>query len=246
MGTSIVVTSGKGGTGKTSVTGGIASCLAAMGYRVLCLDLDIGLRNLDMTLGMSDDVLMDFSDVLQQRCDLEHAAAEHPVIKNLFLLTAPVNSTASHFDFGELGALIQQIKESFDYCLIDCPAGIDTGFQLATSAADRAIVVSTTEPASLRDAQLAVNQLRSKQIPIHLVVNKLSRKLLRRLRTNIDDAMDMAGLPLLGIVPEDDKVPVCCGLGKPVILQEKRGAALAYYNLARRLTGQRVPLQRFY
>lgn len=245
MGTSIVITSGKGGTGKTSVTGGIASCLAAMGHRVLCMDLDIGLRNLDMTLGMSDQVLMDFSDVIYQRCDLEHAVAEHPKIKNLYLLTAPINSSAAHFDQLDLMTLIGQIKRSFDYCLIDCPAGIDAGFRLATCGADRAIVVSTTEPASLRDAQQAVNLLRSKRIPIHLVVNKLSKKLLRRLHTNIDDAMDMAGLPLLGIIPEDDLVPICGGLGKPVILREKRGAAIAYYNLARRLTGEHVPLQRF-
>lgn len=245
MGTSIVITSGKGGTGKTSVTGGIATCLAAMGYRVLCMDLDIGLRNLDMTLGMSDQALMDFSDVIYHRCSLEEAVVEHRKIKNLFLLTAPINATASSFDHLDLMTLIGQIKRSFDYCLIDCPAGIDAGFQLATCGADRAIVVSTTEPASLRDAQQTVSQLRTRNLPIHLVVNKLSKKLLRRLRTNIDDAMDTAGLPLLGIIPEDDQVPVCGGLGKPVILHEKRGAAAAYYNLARRLTGQRVPLPRF-
>lgn len=245
MGTSIVITSGKGGTGKTSVTGGIASCLAAMGYRVLCMDLDIGLRNLDMTLGMSDQALMDFSDVIYHRCSLEEAVVEHRKIKNLFLLTAPINATASNFDHLDLMTLIGQIKRSFDYCLIDCPAGIDAGFRLATCGADRAIVVSTTEPASLRDAQQTVSKLRTRNLPIHLVVNKLSKKLLRRLRTNIDDAMDTAGLPLLGIIPEDDQVPVCGGLGKPVILHEKRGAAAAYYNLARRLTGQRVPLQRF-
>lgn len=245
MGTSIVITSGKGGTGKTSVTGGIASCLAAMGYRTLCLDLDIGLRNLDMILGMSDRVLMDFSDVIYQRCDLESAVVEHPKIKNLFLLTAPLNSSASHFDRLDLMTLIGQIKRSFDYCVIDCPAGIDTGFELATCGADRAIVVSTTEPASLRDAQQTVARLRGQRIPIHLVINKLSKRLLRRLHTNIDDAMDSAGLPLLGIIPEDDLVPICGGLGKPLILREKKGAAMAYYNLARRLTGEQIPLPRF-
>lgn len=245
MGTSIVITSGKGGTGKTSVTAGIASCLAAMGYQTLCLDLDIGLRNLDMVLGMSDRVLMDFSDVIYQRCDLEGAVVEHPKIKNLFLLTAPLNSSATHFDQLDLMTLIGQIKRTFDYCLIDCPAGIDAGFELATCGADRAIVVSTTEPASLRDAQQTVTRLRRQRIPIHLVINRLSKRLLRRLHTNIDDAMDTAGLPLLGIIPEDDLVPICGGLGKPLILREKRGAAMAYYNLARRLTGAQIPLPRF-
>lgn len=245
MGISIVITSGKGGTGKTAVLSGVASCLAAMNYRVLCLDLDIGLRNLDMTLGMSDRVMMDFSDVIYQRCTLQQAVVEHPQIHNLFLLTAPVSARAAHFDRLDMMTLISGIKKEFDYCLIDSPAGIDDGFQLATCGADRAIVVSTTEPAALRDAQQAVSLLRRQRIPIHLVVNKVSKKLLRRLHTTIDDAMDTAALPLLGVVPEDDKVPVCAGLGKPVILNERRGAANGYYNIARRLTGERVPLHRF-
>ncbi len=245
MGITIVVTSGKGGTGKTSVLGGVASCLAAMGHRVLCLDMDIGLRNLDMTLGMSDLVLMDFSDVIYQRCSLAQAAVEHPKIKNLFLLTAPLNSRASHFDQLDLMTLLSQARQQFDYCLIDSPAGIDVGFQLAACGADRAIVVSTTEPAALRDAQQAVSQLQKQQIPIHLVVNKVSRKLLRKLHTTIDDAMDTAGLPLLGVVPEDSQVPICGGKGQPLILCQRRGACIGYYNIARRLTGQRVPLHRF-
>lgn len=245
MGISIVVTSGKGGTGKTSVLCGIASCLAAMDHKVLCLDMDIGLRNLDMALGMSDRVLMDFSDVIYQRCPLSEAVAEHPKIKNLFLLTAPVSARAGHFDWLDLMALIGQINREFDYCLIDSPAGIDAGFELATCGADRAIVVSTTEPASLRDAQQAVNELRRKHIPIHLVVNRVERSLLRKLHTTIDDAMDTAGLPLLGVVPEDKKVPVASGLGTPLILTERRGAAIAYYNIARRLTGEQVRLARF-
>lgn len=245
MGISIVVTSGKGGTGKTAVLCGIASCLAAMNYRVLCLDMDIGLRNLDMALGMSDRVLMDFSDVIYQRCTLSQAVAAHPKEPNLFLLTAPVSARAAHFDRLDLMSLLGQIRREFDFCLIDCPAGIDAGFELAVAGADRAIVVSTTEPSSLRDAQQAVAQLLQRRIPIHLVVNKMSKKLLRRLHTTIDDAMDTSGLPLLGIVPDDPKVPVYTGLGKLVIQEEHRGAAIGYYNIARRLTGARVPLHRF-
>jgi septum site-determining protein MinD len=245
MGKTIVITSGKGGTGKTSMVCGVAACLAAMNHRVLCLDLDVGLRNPDIALGMSDRVLMDFSDVLYQRCTLEEAVVEHQDIKNLFLLTAPLGIRASKIDSIDLMTLLGQIKRSFDYCLIDSPAGIGSGFELASIGADRAIVVSTTEPASLRDAQQAVRLLMDRNIPIHLVVNKMSKSLLRRLHTTIDDAMDTAGLPLLGIVPQDDKVPICNGLGQSVILKEKRGAAIAYYNIARRLTGQRVPLHRF-
>lgn len=245
MGVSIVITSGKGGTGKTTLLSGVASCLAAMNYRVLCLDMDIGLRNLDLMLGMTDRVMMDFSDVIHERCSLEEAVAEHPDIKNLFLLTSPLSARATHFEREDLIALIGQIKESFDFCFIDCPAGIDAGFELACCGADRAIVVSTTDPISLRDAQQAVMQLRHQPIPIHLVVNRMSKRLLRKLHTTIDDAMDTAGLPLLGIVPEDDRVPIFTGLGKPVILHERRGAATGYYNIARRLVGIRVPLHRF-
>ena len=245
MGMTIVITSGKGGTGKTSVLCGVASCLAAMGYRVLCLDLDIGLRNLDIALGMSDRVLMDFSDVIYQRCSLADAAVEHPDIPNLYLLTAPMGARAEHIDSIDLMTLLGQIRREFDYCLIDSPAGIGSGFELASLGADRAIVVSTTDPASLRDARQAVNLLRSRNITIHLVVNKMSKSLLRKLHTNIDDAMDTAGLPLLGIVPQDDKVPVCNAKGEIVIIKERRGAAIGYYNIARRLTGQRVRLHRF-
>jgi septum site-determining protein MinD len=216
-----------------------------MGYRVLCLDMDIGLRNLDMVLGMSDRVLMDFSDVIYHRCSLAEATVEHPEIKNLFLLTSPLNARASHFDQLDMMALLSQIRQQYDYCLIDSPAGIDLGFQLASCGADRAIVVSTTEPASLRDAQQAVSLLQSRNIPIHLVVNRMSRRLLRRLHTNIDDAMDTAGLPLLGVVPDDERVSICGGLGQPIILNQRRGAAIAYYNIARRLAGMKVPLRRF-
>lgn len=245
MGNTIVITSGKGGTGKTSVLCGVASCLAAMNYRVLCLDMDVGLRNLDIALGMTDRVLMDFSDVIHQRCALEDAAVEHPVISNLFLLTAPMRTSGLQIDAQDLIDLLEQIQQRFDYCLIDSPAGIGSGFALAGMGADRAVVVSTTDPASLRDAQQAVNLLRRRDIPIHLLVNKMSKTMLRKLHTTIDDAMDTAGLPLLGIVPQDDKVPICNSLGQSVILKEKRGAAIAYYNIARRLAGQRVPLHRF-
>lgn len=245
MGISIVITSGKGGTGKTSLACGVGSCLAAMGYRVLLLDMDIGLRDLDLALGMSDRVLMDFSDVLYQRCSLEEAVVEHPIIQNLFLLTAPMTARPGQFDSVDLMTLLAKVKEQFDYCLIDCPAGIDTGFELATAGADRAIVVSTTDPICLRNAQRTVSLLQRQHIPIHLVVNKVSKRILRKLHTNIDDAMDAAGLPLMGIVPDDEKVPICGGLGQPIILHQRKGAATAYYNIARRITGTHIPMYHF-
>lgn len=244
MGTAIVITSGKGGTGKTSLTAGAASCLAALGRRVLCLDGDIGLRNLDLALGMSDQALMDFTDVLEGRCPLELAAPEHPRIKGLHLLSAPVTPPARPISAAAMQALVAQIKEAYDYCLIDCPAGLGSGFQLATCGADRAIVVSTTDASSLRDAQRTVAELRGRLPRLHLVMNRVQTKLLRRLHTNIDDAMDTAGLPLLGIVPEDANVTLAANQGVPLILSSGRGAAMAYLNIARRLDGQRVPLMK--
>ncbi|WP_294550293.1 septum site-determining protein MinD [uncultured Pseudoflavonifractor sp.] len=243
MSTAVVVTSGKGGTGKTSLTGGVSSCLAALGQRVLCIDMDIGLRNLDISLGLTDRALMDFTDVLEGRCSLKRAAVPHPVIKNLYLLTAPLTLPPGISE-ERMKAFIRRAREQYDYILMDSPAGMGEGFRLAVCGADRGIVVSTTDASALRDAQRVVSLL-SRQLPaIHLVVNRVQPKLLRRLHTTIDDAMDAAGLPLLGVVPEDEQVMLSANQGKPIILASRKGAAVAYLNIARRLLGERVPLMR--
>ena len=244
MSTAIVITSGKGGTGKTSLTGGVASCLAALGHRVLCIDMDIGLRNLDLTLGMSDRALMDFTDVLSGRCPLERAAVSHPVIQGLSLITAPVRLPQEPLSEPAMRDLIRQAKQRYDYILMDSPAGLGQGFRLACCGADRAVVVSTTDASALRDAQRTVTILRDRLPRIQLVVNRVQPKLLRRLHTTIDDAMDAAGLPLLGIVPEDPQVMLCANQGQPLIVRTSRGAAIAYLNIARRLLGQRVPVMK--
>lgn len=244
MGTVIVVTSGKGGTGKTSLTSGVASCLAALGQKVLCIDLDIGLRNLDISLGMTDRALMDFTDVVEGRCSLERAAVEHPVIRGLYLLTAPVRPSPSSMDEEKMKAMLETARAQFDYILIDSPAGLGSGFRLAVCGADRAVVVSTNDSSALRDAQRTVVELGRRLDIIHLVMNRIQPKLLRRLRTTIDDAMDAAGLPLLGVVPEDSQVILAANTGEPLILFSRKGAALAYLNIAKRLMGQRVPLMK--
>ena len=136
MGTAVMITSGKGGTGKTSLTAGVASCLAALGRRVLCIDLDIGLRNLDIALGLSDRAVMDFSDVMERRCPLLTAAVEHPDIRGLYLLTAPL--TLEQPDIQQFRTLVDEAKDCFDFVFMDSPAGLGVGFQLAMAAADRA------------------------------------------------------------------------------------------------------------
>ena len=242
MGQSIVITSGKGGTGKTSITGGVATALARMGKSVLCIDMDIGLRNLDIALGLNDWVLMDFSDVALGHCALSRAVVQHPEIPGLYMLTAPMN-LPPELTKADIRALMNTARSYYDYILVECPAGLGAGFQLATCGVDRAIVVSTNDASSLRDAQRVVSEL-SHLRQIHLVMNRIQPKLLRRLRTTIDDAMDAAGLPLLGVVPEDPQVILSANLGKALVPTSRQGAAVACANIARRLDGQRVPIMK--
>ena len=243
MGQVIAVVSGKGGTGKTSFVSHVGLYLADMGKRVLCLDCDVGLRNLDIALGMSDRAVMDFTDVLAGRCTLQEAAAAHPVQKNLFLLTAP--SLIRSVDRAAFGRLMNEIRRRFDYCLVDAPAGLEEGFRLAITGCDRAIVVTTTDPTSLRDAQRTVQELGA--LPrgkVHLVVNRCKKRLMKHLHQTIDDAIDAAGLPLLGVVPEDEALPLALGRGIPLVFQYNRCADTAYRNIARRLAGERVALMK--
>ena len=242
MGTAIMVTSGKGGTGKTSLTAGVSSCLAALGKRVLCIDLDIGLRNLDIALGMDDRAVIDFTDVMDRRCSLLTGAGEQPKIRGLHLLTAPLR--LEHPDFDRFRQVVEEAKEMYDFVLLDSPAGLGDGFQLAMCAADRAVVVSATDPAALRDAQRAVSELIHTVDELHLVMNRVEPRVMRHLHTTIDEAMDTAGLPLLGVVPEDPKVVLAAGHGVPLVLYARRGAVRAYLNIAKRLLGQKVPLMK--
>lgn len=241
----IAVVSGKGGTGKTSLVSGVGAALALSGRRVLCLDCDVGLRNLDLALGLSDKALMDFSDVARHRCNLEEAAVEHPKLPGLFLLTAPVRSGPPAVTEAEMRSLLEEARKKFDYCLLDAPAGLGSGFQLAVCGADRCVVVTTADATALRDAQHTVMELsRFPEGRLHLVVNRVRQKMLRQLHATIDDAIDRAGLPLLGVVPEDDALPLHLNQGLPLLPAGGQGAAAAYRNIARRIQGERVPLAR--
>ena len=243
MATVIAVTSGKGGTGKTSLVGAVGSCLAALGHPTLCVDMDVGLRNLDLTLGLADRALMDFTDVVQGRCLLGKAVVEHPEIRGLFLLTAPF-SLPQGIPEEDVRRMLKEARERYDYILLDAPAGLGEGFRLAVCGCDRAIVVATTDASALRDAQRTVGELTRRVDNIHLVVNRVQPKLMKKLHATIDDAMDAAGLPLLGVVPEDSKVMLSANRGVPLILCANKGAAIGYRNIALRLDGRRVPLMK--
>ena len=245
MGKIIAVVSGKGGTGKTSFTANVGLALAALGCHTLCLDCDITLRNLDLALGLSDRALMDFTDVIAGRCTLEDAVVQHPKYPKLHLLTAPLSARPVPIAPEQMKALLDRIRQTYDYCLIDAPAGLGMGFHLASDYADRAVVVTNTDASSLRDAQHTVMELdRFPAGALHLVVNRVRKKLLRQLHATIDDAIDKAGLPLLGVVPEDDALPLCMNRGVPILLADGQSAATAYRNIAKRLQGERVPLLR--
>ena len=241
----VAVVSGKGGTGKTSFTAGAGSALAQLGQKVLCVDCDVALRNLDLALGLTDRAIMDFTDVAQERCSLDMAAVEHPDIPGLFLLTAPTRSRGRPVSEEQMAAMLNTARERFDYCFLDAPAGLDSGFQLATCAADRCVVVATADASSLRDAQHTVMELhRFPTGRLHLVVNRVRKKMLRSMHATMDDAIDRAGLPLIGVIPEDDALPLSLNKGVPLLLSGSQGAAAAYRNIAKRLQGQKVPLLR--
>ena len=240
------VISGKGGTGKTTICAAVATCLAADGKRVLCIDADIGLRNLDIALGMAELPIVAFTDVLHGHYTLADATV-HPKLDRLFLFTAPIRENEALIDQAGFGRLLEQAREQFDVCLIDAPAGIGPGFRLATCHADRCLVISTPDPASMRDAGCAADLLAlDGKEDLLLVVNRVAPKLFSRMTLTVDDIMDDVGLPLLGLVPEDTDVVLAAAEGSPLIFATdgRGGAAEACLRISRRLCGQLLPLMK--
>ena len=243
MGELIAVLSGKGGTGKTSVCGAVATSLAHMGETVLCIDCDVGLRNLDIALGLADEGALSFADVASGAYTLE-AAMPHPFFPGLRFLTAPMGCAASDVDFDAFARLLEQAKQQFTYVFLDAPAGIEAGFQLAARYADRVIVVTNSDPASIRDASQAGNLLEQMgKTNVRLVVNRIHKRTAEVMKLTVDDIMDRAGLPLLGIVPEDVNVVLAASKNIPLIRASRGGAAAACRRIAKRITGQSVPVR---
>lgn len=240
MGELIAIVSGKGGTGKTTLCAGIAQALAQNGETVLCIDCDVGLRNLDIALGISSLGALSFTEAVQYGL---HRATVHPDFPQLHFLTAPMNCNAGAVDLEAFGDLLQQAREQFSYVLLDAPAGIEAGFRLAARYSDRIIVVTGSDPASVRDAARAGQLLRSmgKQ-NIRLVVNRISPKLVKAMKLTVDDIMDRAGLPLLGILPEDPEVVLAAVYETPLLKHTHKGAAAACRRIALRIQGKRVPV----
>ena len=243
MGEVIAVLSGKGGTGKTSVCAGLATALAETGASVLCVDCDVGLRNLDISLGMASYGTLSFQDVIRENYGPE-AAATHPHYPSLKFLTAPVECTADQIDPEAFRDFLRQAREAFAYVLLDAPAGVDAGFRLAARYADRVILVTGPGPAAIRDAG-RIGQIleQMEKTDVRLVVNRLTAELIDALDLTVDDIMDQAGLPLLGLVPEDPCVLLSAANEKPLLKATRRGAAAACRRIAKRLMGQRVKIK---
>ena len=243
MGELIAVLSGKGGTGKTSICAGIAEALALLGEKVLCIDCDVGLRNLDIALGMSQVGALSFLDVCSGGYPLD-AAAQHPVYPGISFLTAPVSCAADSIDPVAFSQMLEQARSRYSYVLLDAPAGIETGFQLAARFADRVLLVTGADPASIRDASRASDILETMgKKNIRMIINRVSPKMIASMGVTVDDIMDQSGLPLMGLVPEDSNVILAAAFRQPLLGYGKKGAAAACRRIARRLQGQSVPVK---
>lgn len=242
MGELLAVLSGKGGTGKTSVCAGVATALADSGAKVLCIDCDIGLRNLDISLGLSQMGALSFADVYSGDYSLEQAC-RHPVYPNLHFLTAPVNCPVEQVDHQAFAQMLRRARETYQYIFLDAPAGIDAGFQLAARFADRVLLVTGADPAAVRDATRAgeLLELMGKG-DIRLIVNRINVKMVTAMAVTVDDVMDRAGLPLIGIVPEDANVTLAAAFGTPLLKRTKKGAAAACRRIAKRIQGLSEPI----
>lgn len=243
MGEVIAVLSGKGGTGKTTVCAGVASALALSGRKVLCIDCDMGLRNLDISLGMSQEDVLSFTDVCNGGYDLEQAT-RHNTFSDLYFLTAPVRERADNVDKTAFRTLLEQAREKFDFVFLDAPAGLHAGVTLTYADADRVILVTGADYASVRAAaQIGQVLERAGKTDIRLVVNWYEPKTLSAMGWTVDDIMDQAGLPLLGVVPEDRNVILATANRTPLLRFTRWGAAKACKRIAQRLEGHTVDIK---
>lgn len=238
----IVVTSGKGGVGKTTTSANVGTGLAEMGKSVVLIDADIGLRNLDVVMGLENRIVYNLVDVIEGNCRLKQALIKDKRHAGLFLMPAAQTRDKNCITPEQMIKLIESLKLQFDYIIIDCPAGIEQGFQNAVAGADHAIVVTTPEVSAIRDADRIIGLLEANEIKkIDLVVNRLRQDLVRRGEMmNVDDVLDILGLPLLGIVPDDENVVIATNQGEPLVGKNNL-AGHAFYNICSRLEGKEVP-----
>jgi septum site-determining protein MinD len=247
MGEAIVITSGKGGVGKTTTSANLGTSLALQGKRVCLVDTDIGLRNLDVVMGLENRIIYDLVDVIQGRCKIHQALVKDKRFEDLlYLLPAAQTLDKTSVTPEQMKELITGLKQDYDYVVIDCPAGIEHGYKNAIAGADKAIVVTTPEISAVRDADRIIGLLEKEEnieAP-KLVINRIRNHLMKNGdMLDVDEVTAHLSIDLLGIVADDDEVIKASNHGEPIALNPNSKASIAYRNIARRILGESIPLQ---
>ena len=244
MGEAIVITSGKGGVGKTTTTANIGTALASLGKKVVVVDGDTGLRNLDVLMGLENRVVYTVVDVIEEKCKLKQALIKDKRFEGLFLLPTAQTRDKTDISRNAMLELTNRMKEEFDYVLIDCPAGIEQGFENAVAGADKALVVVNPEITSVRDADRVIGKLDSKGFENHkLIVNRMNYEMTQKGQMlGVDDIINCLAIKLIGVVPEDKGVTIATNKGEPIALDNEAMAGQAFVNIAKRITGEDIPL----
>jgi septum site-determining protein MinD len=239
----ITVTSGKGGVGKTTATANLSAALAARGKKVVAIDADIGLRNLDVVMGLENRIVYDLVDAVEGTCRLRQAMIKDKRLPELYLIPAAQSRDKTAVTPGDMIELTNQMRSDFDYILIDSPAGIEQGFKNAVAPADRVLIITTPEVSAVRDADRIIGLVEAEEKgPAALVLNRLRIDMVRRGdMLNTDDVIDILAIDLLGIVPDDEAIVVSTNRGRPAALENGSLAGQAFRNIADRLTGKEVP-----
>ncbi|MBP2028102.1 septum site-determining protein MinD [Acetoanaerobium pronyense] len=238
----IVITSGKGGVGKTTSTANIGTALSLDGKKVVVIDADIGLRNLDVVMGLENRIVYDVVDIIEGRCKARQAMIKDKRYENLYLIPAAQTRDKDAITPEQMKELCASLKTDFDYIIIDCPAGIENGFKNAIAGADEAIVVTTPEVSAVRDADRIIGLLEASEIyNPRLIINRLKIDMVQRGdMMNIDDIIDILAIDLIGVVPDDENIVISTNKGEPVVENSKSLAAQAYINIAKRIQGEEV------
>jgi septum site-determining protein MinD len=240
----ITITSGKGGVGKTTTTANLGIALARLSNRVIVIDADIGLRNLDVVMGLENRIVYDLVDVIEGRCRLRQAMIKHKQFPNLYLMPAAQTRDKTAVSPADMIHITDKLRNEFEFIIIDSPAGIERGFRNAIAPADEVLIVTNPEISAVRDADRIIGLLEaSHKGPGRIILNRLNYQMVKKGEMlSAEDVQDILGLEVIGIVPEDEYVIPASNSGVPVTLNENSRAGVAFRNIARRLTGEEVPL----